>query len=408
MIIIYIFILIFNLIILTITVLGETAIQSFSKAKLFVLYKNHRNFKYVKHFKENMTEMIFSSLIVNYVAHATLSTLFTWLTLKYFKISIIYSGAFLAVLVTVLEISTKKVAISYAEKSLLEIGFIYLILYNVFGKVAYALNYMVTKIMSQVFFFKETPETEDSDLLSIVELKMEEDQISGKMIKNILQIKRIYVEDVMTPKTDIVSVTFNKKIQVMQEEICSLEDIKEHLPIWHEDKNVFIGVINTTKFFISLNKKNMNFYSIMEEMFFVPSSTNVYKMLQIFQKRLTKFAFVVNEYGEIVGIITVQDILEEIVGNDIFEDKKLEESKLLGNNQVLVLNGDISVKELQKYFVNDFFSDETYSINDLIINNALYIPEEGEEFVYQNISFIILDRQDHKIDKVLVSLKSNI
>jgi Mg2+/Co2+ transporter CorB len=195
-------------------------------------------------------------------------------------------------------------------------------------------------------------------------------------------------------------------MQIIQDQICSLpeKDVKEYLPIWQPERNIFIGVINTNNFFIAMKKKHMNFSNLMEKMFFVPSGTNIYKMLEIFKSRLTKFAFVVNEYGDIVGVITVQDILAEIVGDDIFEEKP--KTNIINNNQVLVLDGDMSVRELQKYFVNDFFSEETYSINDLIINQALCIPEEGTEFLYQNISFIILDRQDNKIDKVLVSLKN--
>jgi Mg2+/Co2+ transporter CorB len=388
---------------MTITVIGETAIQGFSKAKMFILFKNHRNFKYVKNTKERITEIIFASLIANYLAHAALSTLFTCIAIEYLKMSIFYSGIILAVFISIIEISTKKIAISYPERSLLEIGYLYMLIYKCCGKIAMALNYIISYIMIKIFRVKEAQDSGDTDLLSIVELKMEEDQVTGKMIKNILQIKSIYVEDVMTPRNDIISINFNKKTQVMVDQICSLEEdqMKEHLPIWNEAKNIFMGVINTTKFLISLKKKNLSFHSVMEEMFFVPSGTNVYKMLQMFQKRLTKFAFVVNEYGDTVGVITVQDILEEIVGSDIFEDKKAHTEA----NQILVLDGDMSVKELHKYFSHDFFSDETYSINDLIINNNMYIPEEGEEFTYQNISFIILDRHDHKIEKVLVSAK---
>lgn len=399
-----ILLLVASLSIVTITVMGETAVQSFSKAKLFIMYKNHKNFPHVKNFKENITEIIFSSLIANYVSHAILGTIFTYITLEYLKVSMVYSSIILAFFTIVIEISTKKIAISYPEKTLLAIGYFYMLIHKICRRISILFDSIVTTLMVKIFKFKEHTEEEDSDLLSIVELKMEEDQTSGQMIKNILEMKRIYVEDVMTPKNDIISVNFNKKIQVMKDEIYHLEEdcMKEYLPIWHEKKNIYIGVINVTKFFISLKKKNMSFHSMMEEMLFVPSNTNIYKMLQMFQKHSTKFAFVVNEYGDVIGIVTIRDILEEIVGNDIFEDKKITD-----DNQVLVLDGDMSVKELKKYFNHNFFSEDTYSINDLIINEAKCIPEEGSEFIYQNVSFIVLDREDNKIDKVLVTLKKN-
>jgi CBS domain containing-hemolysin-like protein len=402
MLILYLIFFFCSIFMLVITIMGETSIQLFSKPKLFILYKNHRNFIYIKHFKENITEMVFTSLIANYIFHSIASTLFIYIFLYYFNLPLIYGSIFLFFFITSIEIIIKKISISYPEQSLLEVGYLYIILFKIFGKVASIINNIIVYIMQRLFSFHENVETEDSELLSIVELKMEDDYMSGQMIKNILQIKNIYVEDVMTSKNNIISVTFNKNFQIMEEEIFNMSEnnIKAYLPIWHHKKNIFIGVLNTTKFFIAAKKKNTHLKKIMEKIFFVPSGTNIYKMLQIFQQHIIKFAFVVNEYGEVVGIITVQDILLEIVNYE-------ENINLIKNEQVLILDGEMSIKELQKYFHNNFFVTDvhTYSINDVIIKHTKCIPEEGTKIAYQNIFFTVLDCEDNKIVKVLVSLK---
>jgi Mg2+/Co2+ transporter CorB len=146
----------------------------------------------------------------------------------------------------------------------------------------------------------------------------------------------------------------------------------------------------------------------MDLMFFIPAGTNIYKTLIIFKKKKIRFAFVVNEYGEVIGVVTLKDLLEEIVGNEIFQEEDISQSITYHNNkQILILESDLSVKVLNKYFNIDFFSEETYSINDIILNYLKRIPDEGDKIIINNISFMILDKEDNKIQKVLVNLQDN-
>lgn len=418
MLIVYICILIISFYMLTITLMGETSIQVFSKAKLFFLYKNHKNFIYIKNVKDNVTEYIFASLVSSYIIHAIVNLVATYIFIQ-LNLPIIYSGMFFTIINIILEVVAKKIAISQPEKTILRIGFSYMIICKIFKFISIFINKLVSIIMNKIFIFEENNTCEDEDLLSIVELKIEKDNLSGGMIKNILHIKNIYVEDIMTPKNDIIYVNFNKKTQKIAEDIKNFleEDLKDYIPIWNENTNNFIGVINTRKLFLCMINNNINYNSIMEKMVFLPSGTNIYKAISIFKKKTIKFTFVVNEYGEIIGILTLRDLLEEIVGDEIFKEnvhEKLLNQKnyinqsnisTVNNNNILILDGDLSLKELNKYFNIDFFSEDTYSINDLILKELKTIPEEGTEITFQNLSFIILDSEDNKILKVLASLK---
>lgn len=407
----YIFIAIICLLALIIIVSGETSIQIFSKAKLFFLYKNHTNFNAVKNIKDDMVKYIFASLVASYITHAILNLIMTYLFLK-LNISLLYNTILLTVLIIILEIFTKKIALSYSEKTILVIGPYYIITMKIFVKIADVINYHISKLIESILNFKEETSSEDEEILSIIELKMEkkENKLLGNMIQNILHIKKIYVEDVMTPKNNIVYVNFNKKIQIIIDDIKDIPDkeIKKYIPLWDEKKNNFIGIINTTKLFFCMIKNNVNFYTIMDLMFFIPAGTNIYKTLIIFKKKKIRFAFVVNEYGEVIGVVTLKDLLEEIVGNEIFQEEDISQSITYHNNkQILILESDLSVKVLNKYFNIDFFSEETYSINDIILNHLKRIPDEGDKIIINNISFMILDKEDNKIQKVLVNLQDN-
>jgi Mg2+/Co2+ transporter CorB len=407
----YIFIAIICLLALIIIVSGETSIQIFSKAKLFFLYKNHTNFNAVKNIKDDMVKYIFASLVASYITHAILNLIMTYLFLK-LNISLLYNTILLTVLIIILEIFTKKIALSYSEKTILVIGPYYIITMKIFVKIADVINYHISKLIESILNFKEETSSEDEEILSIIELKMEkkENKLLGNMIQNILHIKKIYVEDVMTPKNNIVYVNFNKKIQIIIDDIKDIPDkeIKKYIPLWDEKKNNFIGIINTTKLFFCMIKNNVNFYTIMDLMFFIPAGTNIYKTLIIFKKKKIRFAFVVNEYGEVIGVVTLKDLLEEIVGNEIFQEEDISQSITYHNNkQILILESDLSVKVLNKYFNIDFFSEETYSINDIILNYLKRIPDEGDKIIINNISFMILDKEDNKIQKVLVNLQDN-
>jgi Mg2+/Co2+ transporter CorB len=417
MLIVYIFILIISFYMLTIILIGETSLQAFSKAKLFFLYKNHKNFVYIKNVKDNITEYIFASLVSSYIIHQVLNSVFTYISIQ-LNISILYMGIFLTIFIIILEVVTKKIAISQPEKTILKVGFVYVFICKIFKFISFFINTIVSFVMSKAFLFEESKVSEDEDLLSIVELKIEKDNLSGGMIKNILHIKNIYVEDIMTPKNDIIYVNFNKKTQKMADDIKNFldEELKEYIPIWNENTHNFIGVINTQKLFLCMINNNITYNAIMEEMFFLPSGTNIYKAISLFKQKIIKFTFVVNEYGEIIGILTLRDLLEEIVGDEIFQENPEEKfltkenfinENNINNTNILILDGDLSLKELNKYFNIDFFSEDTYSINDLILKELKTIPEEGAEIIFQNLSFIILDSEDNKILKVLASLKSN-
>lgn len=395
---------------------GETSIQVFSKAKLFFLYKNHKNFIYIKNLKENITEYIFASLVSSYVLHAIINLVSTYIFLQ-LKLPFVYISMILTVINVVLEVVIKKIAISQPEKTILKVGFTYTFICKIFKFISIFINKLISIIMNKIFIFEENKSSEDEDLLSIIELKIEKDHLSGGMIKNILHIKNIYVEDIMTTKNDIIYVNFNKKTQKMAEDIKNLSDenLKEYIPIWNENTNNFIGIINTKKLFLGMINNNINYNSIMEEMVFLPSGTSIYKAISLFKKKIIKFTFVVNEYGEIIGILTLRDLLEEIVGDDIFQEDESKEFLIQKNylsdynksfnNNVLILDGDLSLKELNKYFHIDLFSEDIYSINDLILKQLKTIPEEGTEIIFQNLSLIILDSEGNKILKVLASLK---
>jgi Mg2+/Co2+ transporter CorB len=400
---------------LIIIITGETSIQIFSKAKLFFLYKNHKNFNSVKNIKDNIVQYIFASLVASYIIHAILNLIVTYLLLN-LNVSILYNTFIVTSFIIILEILTKKIALSSPEKVILTIGPIYIFVIKLFIILAEGINKCISSVINSVFNFKEGASSEDEEILSIIELKMEkkENKLLGNMIQNILHIKKIYVEDVMTCKNNIIYVDFNKKIQAITDSIKDLpeKNIKKYIPLWDEKKKNFIGLINTTKLFFCMVRNNVNFYTIMDEMFFIPAGTNIYKTLTIFKKKKIKFAFVVNEYGEIIGIVTLKDLLEEIVGNEIFEeedeDKKHVDSIINPHNKkVLIVESDVSVKILNNYFNIDFFSEETYSINDIILNHLKRIPDEGDRILINNITFIILDKEDNKIQKVLVSLYDN-
>jgi Mg2+/Co2+ transporter CorB len=414
MLIIYVCILIIGFYMSIIVLMGETSIQVFSKAKLFFLYKNHKNFIYIKNVKDNVAEYIYASLVSTYIIHAIINQILIYIFIT-LDLPLIYIGMLFTIFNILLEIITKKIAISQPEKTILKIGFVYIIICKFFKIISLFINKLVSIIMNKFFLFEESKISEDEDLLSIVELKIEKDNLSGGMIKNILHIKNIYVEDIMTPKNNIIYVNFNKKTQKMAEDIKNFteEDLKAYIPIWNENSHNFIGIINTQKLFLCMINNNINYNAIMEEMFFLPSGTNIYKAISLFKKKFIKFTFVVNEYGEIIGILTLRDLLEEIVGDEIF--KEIEDEEVNGknymtynksnNNNILILDGDLSLKELNKYYNIDFFSKDTYSINDLILQELKTIPEEGTEIVFQNLSFIILDSENNKILKVLASLK---
>ena len=240
--------------------------------------------------------------------------------------------------------------------------------------------------------------------ISVEKGAMEEDEQG--LIQGIVSFKTIVVREVMTPRVDMNAIAVDTEF----DELMNLINESGHsrLPLYENDLDNIVGVIYAKDLLPFLNddeaKKNLSLRKISRKAMFIPESKHISELLQEFQSQKMHIGIVVDEYGGTSGLISLEDIIEEIVGEIRDEyDKEENEITELGNNKFILL-GKTDIDELNKLVDADFSSetDDYDTVGGFIFAESGNIPEEGFAFNFNNFKFTVKEVENNRINKVLL------
>ena len=171
----------------------------------------------------------------------------------------------------------------------------------------------------------------------------------------------------------------------------------------------FTGIVSVKEVLLSLlGEKNLSIRRFVTEPLILPSNIRAQRVLDLFKKKQQYIAIVVDEYGNFEGIITLHDIIENLVGEMPQEDENIEPDIFIREDKSALVSGDASI-ELMSQFIDDFivnFEDINYStIAGFVLDNINKIPQLGDKFEYEDLMFEIIDLDGNRIDKVLITKK---
>ena len=227
------------------------------------------------------------------------------------------------------------------------------------------------------------------------------DQIIG-----VLELNELTVEEVMVHRKNIVMVDGASAPEQILKEVLSSGHSR--MPVWMENQDNVIGVLHAKDMLKALSRtagdvSSLNIKRICRDAWFVPETTSVVKQLRAFQHKREHFAIVVDEYGALMGVITLEDILEEIVG-DIQDEYDDELSGMERHpDGSITITGDIPIRDLNRAMDWKLPDDEAVTIAGLVIHESQTIPEESQTFAYYGYRFEILERQRNQIVKLKIS-----
>lgn len=239
---------------------------------------------------------------------------------------------------------------------------------------------------------------------------LEEDE--HELIHGLVSFKTVTVREVMTPRVDITSISLDTTFDELMEVITASGHSR--IPLYDNNLDDVIGVIYAKDLLPFLAdaelKEKLSLKTIARPAMFVPESKLISDLLHEFQEKNMHMGIVVDEYGGTAGLVSLEDILEEIVGeiHDEYDNEENEITKL-DENSYLVL-GKYLIDELNDLFGEDFSSeDDDYdTVGGFIFNHIGTIPEEGDNFEYGNYKFTVKEIDNKRINKVLVEkLKSD-
>ncbi|MFT4283131.1 MAG: hemolysin family protein [Candidatus Woesearchaeota archaeon] len=396
-----------NIILLILTIVfsgffsgAEVALVSVSKLRARQLAESKvRNAKYLNYLKENFTKTLIAILIGNNVVNIGGSAIATQIALLYFdNLGVaIATGIMTFLILTFGEIIPKTFAAKHAVKMSLNIS-----------PIIYALMFVLSPIIwgfhkFSVFINKFGKQGQDEYLVTEQELKYmvrlgeQQGQIKPdekEMIQNILRFDDTYVEEVMTPRTEIFALDQNMKIKDAMQII--IDQSFSRIPVFEENLDKIKGIVMVKDLLTSLNKKTKakRLKDIAKPAIFVPENKKIDSLLKELQKESSHMAVVVNEHGGVEGIVTIEDLLEEIVGDIFDESDEVEHLVLNIAKKKWKVLGKAPIRFLNKRLKLSLPTNDDYNTLAGLIQEKLgKVPASGDVIVFDDKKIRITVKQ---------------
>jgi CBS domain containing-hemolysin-like protein len=253
--------------------------------------------------------------------------------------------------------------------------------------------------------------TTEQDINDFIEASEEEGLVNeqeSEMIRSIFSLGTTIVREVMVTRTEMACVAVDTTLRELLDTIIGCGHSR--IPVYEDSIDNIIGLLYA-KDLLKLWGTDVNHHSVREIMrppYFIPESKNLEQLLQEFKRKRVHLAIVIDEYGGTSGLITIEDLLEEIVG-DIQDEHDREESLLTVNpDGSITADGRLPVEELEEYFEIQIECDKFDSVGGLVFHLTGKIPAIGDIIVGAGLSLKILDADLRRIKKVAISLISSV
>jgi Mg2+/Co2+ transporter CorB len=218
-------------------------------------------------------------------------------------------------------------------------------------------------------------------------------------------LNELEVSDVMVHRTDMHSINADNPTEAIVREI--IRSPHTRMPLWRGSLDNIVGVVHAKDLARALSEAGNDFsqidiLKIAAKPWFVPDTTSLKAQLDAFQRRKAHFAIVVDEYGEVEGLITLEDIIEVIVG-DIADEHDID---MLGVKQEadgsVVVDGSVAIRELNRALGWNLPDEEAVTIAGLVIHETQSIPEEKQSFTFHGKRFIVMKREKNRITRIRI------
>ena len=333
-----------------------------------------------------------------------------------------YSSTIAVVIVTILlayftlvfgELVPKRIALHHAERySLLTVKPIYYI--SKIMSPFIALLSISTNAVLRVFGIKSSEFEEsvsEEEVIAMLDSGSEMgvfDEDDAQMISSIFTFNDKTVRDIMTPSVDVYMIDINDPIDSYLDEL--LHTYHSRIPVYDEDQDDIIGVLNMKDFMIAAKESSFNtvdIRSIIKEPYFVPDSKNTKDLFTQLQKNHQHLAILIDEYGSFSGIATMEDLVEEIVGDLNDEHDPTNQKIRLNNDGSYLIDGRLSLVEINEELDFNLTSSNSDTLSGLLIEKLGYIPKSGAHPVVElgQYVFTVLEVNDKRIDKIKLKIK---
>ncbi|MGJ5175425.1 HlyC/CorC family transporter [Bradyrhizobium oligotrophicum] len=389
--------------------LSETALTGASRASMLRLSKQgNREADVVSSLFDMRERLIGALLLGNNIANIGASALATGIFTAWFgEVGVLYAtGVMTALVVIFAEVLPKTIAINAPDRVSLAVARPMRGTVIVLGPVLAVIEAIVRFLMRLIGFKVGANQpilSPTERLRGAVDLLHHEgkvEKLDRDMLGGLLDLSELQVSDVMIHRTEMVMVNADLPQEDLVREVLASEYTR--IPLWRGTPENIIGVLHAKDLLRAIRAAegdvtHIDVASLALPPWFVPEMRSVSEQLKAFRRRKTHFALVVDEYGEVEGIVTLEDILEEIVG-DISDEQDVQVAGVrVQPDGSVVVDGSVPIRDLNRAMDWTLPDEEATTVAGLVIHEARSIPERGQSFTFHGFRFRVLRRERNRI-----------
>lgn len=388
---------------------SETGLMSLNRYRLRHLAdKKHKGALRAFRLLQKPDKLIGLILLGNNFVNILASAIATIIGIRLFgETGVLIATIILTIVILVFaEVTPKTLAAMHPEKFALPATFVIEPLLRLLYPFVWFIN-LSSKVIFKIFGISHAT---NSDKLSSEELRIVVNEAATmipqghqEMLLSILDLEKVAVDDIMVPRNEIIGIDYEAGWDEIKKQFTETQHTR--LPVYEGDINHMIGIVHirrALRFFHNEDSNKEDFKKIIREAYYVPSGTPLNTQLLNFQHEKRRNAMVVNEYGDILGLVTLEDILEEIVGEFTTDPSASRKDLHIKDDGTYLIDGSITVRELNKILNWQLPTEGPKTLNGLIIEYLEHIPEPGTSMLLDNYPIEIIQTTRNAVKTVLI------
>lgn len=356
---------------------------------------------------ENINKVLATALIGNSIANISATAIATDLSVRIFQGNLLAVTAIMTVLILLFgEITPKTFAAQNSEKVALMLGryieFFTIVLYPVLKILTIITNFFIKLAGGRVA--DGIPFVTEEEIRALVEVGQEEGLIQNEeknMINSIFEFDDTVVREVMTPRIDMTGLNINASLK---EALSMVVDAGySRIPVYENTIDNIVGVLYAKDLLVFAGRlQDIDLKKIMRTAYYVPESKKVNHLLKELQREKVHMAIVLDEYGGTAGLVTIEDLLEEIVGDIL--DEYDEDEKIIQeiDNNTLIVNSRAGIDEINELLNLSYPEDEFETISGYVFNRLGRVPKEGDILEFDGSKITVLKVGNRRIQQVKI------
>lgn len=393
---------------------SETALTAASRARLHGWEKDgNKNAGIVNRIRETKDKMIGALLLGNNLVNILATALSTYVLTEIFgEAGVVYATLVMTILVLVFaEVLPKTFALHNADRMSVAIAPLVNLVVNVFAPITQIITWIVRRVL-KLFGADVSMVSAGSHvevLRGVIEMhegEQQEVQDQRAMLRSILDLAEVPVEDVMIHRQKVEMLNISDPVDTLIEE--ALKSPYTRLPLFQDTTDNIVGILHVKALVRAMRDAQegggtIDIESLAADPWFVPESTSLYDQLQAFRARREHFAVVVDEYGSFMGVVTLEDILEEIVG-DIADEHDIAVAGVRWQpGGTYLIDGTVTIRDLNREFDWNLEDEEYSTIAGLVIHEAKCIPNVGQSFTFYDFRFDVIRKHRNQLTLIRVT-----